>query len=114
MSASLPKGTRKTAADNRYEVAIHPRRTASMENSAPMDGRAMLMDAAMKGGKNELRAAIASTHLLVMASAGASACRQTPAIGSDLISIWIKLSHKSERRGPLDISLTGSLTINQR
>jgi hypothetical protein len=30
----------------------------------------MLMDAAMKGGKNELKAAITSAHLLVIASAG--------------------------------------------
>jgi hypothetical protein len=48
------------------------------------------MDAAMKGGKKELKAAMTNAHLLVMASVGASPVEQTPAIGNEWISFWIK------------------------
>jgi hypothetical protein len=36
-----------------------------MENSEPMAGRAMLMEEAMKGGRNEVRVAMIRAHLLV-------------------------------------------------
>jgi hypothetical protein len=36
-----------------------------MENSAPMAGRAMLMEEAMKGGRNEVRVAMTRAHFLI-------------------------------------------------
>ena len=36
-----------------------------MENSAPMAGRAMLMEEAMKGGRKEVRVAMTRAHLLI-------------------------------------------------
>lgn len=39
-------------------MAIHPRMTASIENSSPMAGRAMFIDEAMNGGRNEVRVAM--------------------------------------------------------
>jgi len=49
-------------------VAIHPKRTAFMENSSPMAGRAMLMDEAMKGGVNAVRVAMIRAQLLMSES----------------------------------------------
>lgn len=51
ISASLPKGTRKTAVASKNEVAIHPNMMADAENSLPMEGRAMLMAELLKGVK---------------------------------------------------------------
>jgi|GEM_PF-4280055 len=42
MSAILPNGTRSTPAASRYAVEIQEREIASIENSEPMVGRAML------------------------------------------------------------------------
>jgi hypothetical protein len=39
-----------------------------MENSAPMAGRAILMEEAMKGGRNAVRVAMARAHSLFEAS----------------------------------------------
>lgn len=39
-------------------MAIHPRTTASIENSDPMAGRAIFIDEAMNGGRNEVRVAM--------------------------------------------------------
>jgi hypothetical protein len=47
-----------------------------MENSEPMEGRAMLMEEAMKGGKNEVRVAMIRAHLLV--SESEQVCIQGP------------------------------------
>src|SRR4030042_1376793 len=52
MSASLPKGTRKTAAARIYAVATQPNWTASALNSRPIEGRAMFTEAPMKGARN--------------------------------------------------------------
>src|SRR5690606_32296891 len=49
---SRPKGTMKTALERRYAVAIHERATASMENSAPICGRAMFTADPSKGVMN--------------------------------------------------------------
>ena len=49
MSAMRPKGIRNTAADKRNEVATQLNVTASMGNSLPIDGRAILIEDAIKG-----------------------------------------------------------------
>src|SRR4030042_58375 len=54
MSASLPNGTRNTAAARRYEVTTQLKDTAVIENSSAIDGNATLMDDAMNGVRNEL------------------------------------------------------------
>ena len=54
ISASFPKGTRNTAAASRYDVGTQLRRTAFIENSSAMSGRAMLIEDAMNGVRNEL------------------------------------------------------------
>jgi hypothetical protein len=38
---------------------------ASIENSSPMAGRAMLIEDAMKGGKKEVKVAMTRAHLLI-------------------------------------------------
>jgi len=65
MSAILPKGTKNTAADKRYEVLTQLKRTASMANSFPREGRAMLIDELMKGVKKEPTVATRRADLLV-------------------------------------------------
>ena len=49
MSASLPKGTIKTAETRRYYMATQLIRTASAANSLPMAGSATLMAEPTKG-----------------------------------------------------------------
>ena len=53
ISAARPAGIRKTAADNKYEVAIQPTKMASALKAAPIDGSATLMEDPMKGVRNE-------------------------------------------------------------
>src|SRR5512136_146901 len=60
MSASLPKGTRNMAAARRYEVATQLSDTASIANSAPIEGRAMLIEEPIKGGRKA--ASVAATR----------------------------------------------------
>ena len=58
MSANLPKGTRDTAAAKRYEVATQLNKTASVLNSFPMAGSAILTDEIINGVKKELNDAM--------------------------------------------------------
>lgn len=53
ISASFPKGTRNIAAARIYEVATQFNRIASIENSFPIEGSAMLMDEPIKGVRKE-------------------------------------------------------------
>jgi len=53
ISAILPKGTRKIAVERRYAVATQPSNTASMPNSFPMEGRAILIEDPIKGMRKE-------------------------------------------------------------
>jgi hypothetical protein len=55
MSATFPRGTRKTAADSRKAVGTHPITTALIRSSSVMAGRAMLMEELMKGTNSEER-----------------------------------------------------------
>jgi hypothetical protein len=49
MSASLPRGTKNIAANKRYAVTTQLNRKASMANSLPIVGRAMLTAEMSKG-----------------------------------------------------------------
>src|SRR5512136_1061977 len=60
MSASLPKGTRNMAAARRYEVATQLSDTASRANSSPIEGRAILIEEPIKGGRKA--ASVAATR----------------------------------------------------
>jgi hypothetical protein len=53
ISASLPKGTRNTAADSKKAMAIQLNSTAFICRSLPILGRAMLTADPIKGLKNE-------------------------------------------------------------
>lgn len=44
-------------------MAIHPKSTASMENSDPIAGSAILIEEAMNGGRNEVRVAMTRAQL---------------------------------------------------
>ena len=66
MSANRPKGTSAIAEANKYEVLIHPRVTASRDNSLPIVGRAMFTDEPIKGKKKEAIVAMRSTALLLV------------------------------------------------
>jgi hypothetical protein len=65
MSASLPNGTSEMAAAKRYAVATQLNNTASVWNSLPMTGNAMLIDEPMNGVMKELREAIINAVDLV-------------------------------------------------
>ena len=65
MSATLPKGRRNTVAAKRYEVATHANDTASIENSLPIDGRAILMEDPIKGVRKDAIVTTSSTVLLL-------------------------------------------------
>ena len=53
MSAILPDGTRNIPSERRKEVVTQPNKTASIINSFPMDGRAIITEDPMKGIKKE-------------------------------------------------------------
>ena len=53
MSAILPKGTAHIAATNRNDVGIQLSKIASVWNSIPIEGKAMLMAALMNGVEND-------------------------------------------------------------
>jgi hypothetical protein len=53
MSALRPKGTRNMAAARIYELETQLNKTASMENSRPMAGRAMFTEDPIKGVRKE-------------------------------------------------------------
>ena len=52
MSAIRPKGMRKAAEVNGYTVTIQPSKTALIENSLPMVGRAMFIEDPIKAVRN--------------------------------------------------------------
>ena len=66
MYAILPKGTRATAVAKRYEVATQLNKIASMANSFPIEGSAMLMDEPIKGARKELSVATSNTTFLLI------------------------------------------------
>ena len=53
MSAILPDGTRNIPSERRKEVVTQPNKTASISNSFPMDGRAIMTEDPMKGIRAE-------------------------------------------------------------
>jgi hypothetical protein len=53
MSAILPDGTRNIPSERRKEVVTQPNKTASISNSFPMDGRAIMTEDPMKGTRAE-------------------------------------------------------------
>ena len=57
MSAMRPKGVKKTAADNKKEVATQLKVTASAENSFPIDGSAILVAEPINGVAKEAKEA---------------------------------------------------------
>ena len=64
MSANLPNGTRNIAAARTAEVAIQLRDNASIENSLPMEGRAMFTEDPIRGVRKAAEADAASAALL--------------------------------------------------
>ena len=70
MSAIFPIGTRKTADARRYAVAIQEREIASMENSDPIIGRAILTADPSNGVRNPARIAIRRTMCLPVGVTG--------------------------------------------
>jgi len=58
-------GTRNTAVAKRYEVGTQLSETASMANSFPIEGRAILMEDPIKGVRKEAIVAIINTTLLL-------------------------------------------------
>ena len=65
MSAILPKGTANIAATNRNDVGIQLSRMASVWNSIPIAGSAMLTAALMKGVANDAMVAIINADILI-------------------------------------------------
>ena len=70
MSAIFPKGTKKSAAARRYAVAIQESEIASMWNSAPMAGSAILTAEPSNGVINPARTAIRRTICLAAGVTG--------------------------------------------
>ncbi len=64
ISAILPKGTRNAAAAKRNDVATQLNKTASISNSLPITGSAMLMEELIKGMRKELNEATNKTYFL--------------------------------------------------
>ena len=64
ISAILPIGSKKTAEASRYELTTQLREMASIENSALMAGKAILIDDPMKGVRKEVITAIANMDIL--------------------------------------------------
>ncbi|OIP30742.1 MAG: hypothetical protein AUK23_08075 [Deltaproteobacteria bacterium CG2_30_43_15] len=64
ISAILPKGTRNITAAKRYAVATQLNKTASMANSFPIEGRAMLTEEPIKGVRKDARVATSKAELL--------------------------------------------------
>ena len=65
ISAKRPKGTIKTAAVRRNEVATQLRFTASSENSDAIEGKAMFTEEPMNGVKKELNVATSNAALRI-------------------------------------------------
>jgi hypothetical protein len=65
MSAILPNGTRKTAVAKRNAVATQPSKTASMANSFPIVGSAILTEDPIKGMRKEVIVTTSNTAFLL-------------------------------------------------
>ena len=65
MSANRPKGIKSGAVTRTYEVATHPNKTASIENSFPIVGSATLIEDMTKGKRNEPVAVTINVTLLL-------------------------------------------------
>jgi len=61
ISAALPNGSRNSAAVSRYDVATQLNSTALIENSLPIEGRAILIEEPIKGVRKALKVAISKT-----------------------------------------------------
>ena len=66
MSANLPKGIIRTAVARTYAVTIQPSRTASADNSLPMEGMATVIADPMKGVIKAPTVAVMRTAFLLM------------------------------------------------
>ena len=66
MSANLPAGIKTTATAKIMAVFTQPKRTASMANSFPMEGRAMLTEEVVKAITNENVETTTKVALLLM------------------------------------------------
>jgi len=65
ISAILPKGKRKAAAESRYAVATQFKETASNDSFVPIEGSATLIEDEVKGVRKLLIMAIASATFLL-------------------------------------------------
>jgi len=66
MSAILPKGRRNIAEARRYEVVTQVNKIASIPNSLPMEGSAMLTEELIKGVRKELIVATTNAAVLLV------------------------------------------------
>lgn len=64
MSASLPKGRRKTAVERRYEVTVQLNETTFIPNSFPIAGKQRFMALPIKGVRNPQRPNISRSLIL--------------------------------------------------
>ncbi|MEM3451132.1 MAG: hypothetical protein QW830_01835 [Nitrososphaerales archaeon] len=64
MSAILPKGRRNIAVAKRYEAVTQPNKIASVANSFPIRGRAILIEDIMKGARKEAKVVTSNPTLL--------------------------------------------------
>ena len=64
MSAILPNGTRNIAAARRNEVATQLNKTASIANSFPIEGSAILIEEPIKGVRKAVNVATSKAALL--------------------------------------------------
>lgn len=82
MSAILPNGTRKIAAASTAEVATQLNDNASIENSLPMAGSAMLTEEAISGVK---KAAAVDAANAARLSSRAIIADPVPLLGGDTV-----------------------------
>lgn len=67
MSAIFPKGTRNIAEAKRYAVLTQLNKTASIRNSFPIEGSAMLTEDMAKGDRKAASVVINKANLLLTA-----------------------------------------------
>jgi hypothetical protein len=87
MSANLPAGTRNAAEVSRKEVATQPIKTAPMDRSFPIVGRATFTEDNMKGEENaEIDTAINATVLLTPAFVPSAMSFKSPGANERIIA----------------------------
>src|SRR5208337_2059106 len=81
MSASFPKGTKKSAEARRYAVATHESEIASIWNAVPIVGSAMLTAEPSKGVRKPARMAIRRTIRFSVGETAKAGVRQIAGSG---------------------------------